>query len=991
MALDDRGVLEKHGVLNLGSAPSVLKMTEDRDKFAQKMLSIGMPVPPSFACTELKEAVEAAEKIGFPVIVRAAFALGGLGSGFAESKEELLPLVESAFNHSSQVLVEKSLKGWKEIEYEVMRDSQGNCITICNMENFDPLGIHTGDSIVVCPSQSLSDEEYQLLRSASLKIVTELDVLGECNVQLALSPHSNEFYVIEVNARLSRSSALASKATGYPIAAIAAKVVCGWTLLELKNPVTRVTCAFFEPALDYITMKIPRWDLPKFPGISRRLGSTMKSVGEIMAIGRSFPEVVQKAVRMITEDPNGIGSIRSQESDEDLCERLKLATDTRLYAVFDALRRGMPIDHLNQITSIDKWFLFELRRVVEVENEISEFAARGQLLAADAGILKKWKRYGFSDWQIASLQKPEGSSSEIEELSRKIRERRVSLGVTPHVKKIDTTAGEYPSPSNYLYFTYGAQHSDKISRDDQKKTILILGSGSYRIGTSVEFDWCAVSASEKIREREIQSVILNCNPETVSTDYNSSDRLYFDEMTVERILDIADFDPLAGLVLSMGGQLPNRLAKEISHYDVPILGHSIATIDGAEDRKQFSALLDSIKVDQPRWMAATSKDQLTRFVSEIGFPVLVRPSYVLSGAAMQVAYDEVTLDGCLSRAVTASKDAPVVVSEFIENAREIELDGVAQKGEILTAVVGEHIENAGVHSGDATMVVPAQKLYVETVRQVKEAAARIAKGLNLNGPFNIQFLAKDNHLKVIECNARASRSFPFVSKVIGLNLAKLATDVMLGHTPRFSRFSEDELPHVGVKAAMFSFQRLGGWDPRLGVEMASTGEVGALAPNFDQALLLALRASHIRVPKKGVLVSSGKEKDKLRFLGSALILKKLGIPIYATEGTGRYLQSHGFDAKILKWKATEKGAGVDIRKSEVAQAIVSGKIDFIINIPKSDARTELTRGAFIRKTAVERSCSLITNMELATSFFKAIENSPHFIESHDLRPLPNYL
>lgn len=998
MDLDEKGILKRHNVINLGTAASVLKMTEDRDDFAKKMQQIGMPIPPSFACESVSSAKEAADNIGFPVIVRAAYALGGLGSGFANNHNELEKLVESALAASPQVLIEKSLKGWKEVEYEVMRDREGNAITICNMENFDPLGIHTGDSIVVCPSQSLSDDEYQTLRNAALDIVSSLEIVGECNVQYALDPVSLQFFVIEVNARLSRSSALASKASGYPIAYIAAKVVLGYDLLELKNPVTGITYAFFEPAMDYITIKMPRWDLLKFSGVSRNLGSTMKSVGEVMAIGRNFPETIQKAARMVTEQADGLTARMPTISDEDLKSSLAEPTDLRLFLLIEAFRRGWSIDDVHATTTIDKWFLFQTKRITDSEAALlSHFRApetdlspvnwfRQSVSSISEDQWREFKRLGFGDEQMAStvLTKFYAShtSEDLRLASLIIRKRRIEFGISPVIKKIDTTAGEYPSPSNYLYMTYEGSFHDELPDDYKAFSAIILGGGSYRIGTSVEFDWCAVSCSQKLQKLGWRSIIVNCNPETVSTDYNSSDRLYFEEMTLERVLDIADFERPVGVIASMGGQLPNRLAGPLAKSGLKLLGHHPECIDLAENRSRFSQLLDELNIGQPKWLAATSRQEVAGFIEQVGFPVLIRPSYVLSGAAMNVAYDNKSLDRCLELAADLSPELPVVITEFVEGAREIELDGLAKQGEILTAIVSEHIENAGVHSGDATMVVPAQKLYVETVRRVRKAARMIAKGLGLNGPFNMQFLAKEGDIKVIECNARAARSFPFVSKVVGLNLADAATDIMVGNHPKLTRINEDDLPYVGVKAAMFSFKRLGGADPVLGVEMASTGEVGCIGDQVDAALLLALEASGIKRPEKGVLVSSGGEKTKLKFLPSARILQQLGVPIFATQGTANYLQQHGIDAKLVPWPGEGPG--------DVLDCIQKGLVDFVINIPKTSQRTELTRGSQIRQNAIIYGCSLLTNMEKATAFIQALEKCRNFAKSHRLLPLPGY-
>jgi carbamoyl-phosphate synthase large subunit len=1000
--LDAKGILQKHSVINLGTPAEVLRLTEDRDLFARRMDTINMPIPKSVACDNLQTAIAAADSIGFPVIVRAAYALGGLGSGFADNREQLIALVEPALNSSPQVLVEKSLRGWKEVEYEVMRDSEGNTITICNMENFDPLGIHTGDSIVVCPSQSLSDDEYQMLRNASLTIVSNLGIVGECNVQFALDPHALRFNVIEVNARLSRSSALASKASGYPIAYIAAKVVLGYDLLELKNPVTGITQAFFEPALDYVTVKVPRWDLSKFQGVSRELGSTMKSVGEIMSIGRSFPEAIQKAIRMITESPEGISARHQLMNLADASELLNVATDSRIFLVMNALRSGMSADEIHRITHIDKWFLFQLGIITATESEVSKVAMNGpaklnadpatfvqaKLSAVDEPTWRRWKSAGFGDEQLARLvlrsneQFAKVTEKQSQSAAAIVRRLRTNLGVTPVIKKIDTTAGEYPSKSNYMYLTYNGQYHDPIAPDDKVLCAVVLGGGAYRIGTSVEFDWCAVSCSERLQAAGWRSVIINCNPETVSTDYNSSDHLFFDELTLERIQDIVEFEKAVGVIASMGGQLPNKLAIPLSQAGIKLLGHKPESIDRAENRKLFSALLDKLGIDQPRWASASNVNELKAFVAEVDFPVLVRPSYVLSGAAMNVAYDWESLETCLSAATDVSAEHPIVISEFIDGAREIELDGIAKNGEVLTAIVSEHVENAGVHSGDATAVVPAQNLYVETVRRVRKAGRKIVAGLELNGPFNIQFIAREGQIKVIECNVRAARTFPFVSKTVGLNLADVATDVMIGKTPFLARFNEDELPHVGVKAAMFSFKRLKGADPVLGVEMASTGEVGCIADSYEEALLLALESAGTKKPTKGVLVSSGPERQKIKFVTSARLLQKMGLKIYATEGSAEHLQRHGVDAVSLK----RPGMG----DNDVIHAIREGLVDLVINIPKNSSKTELAHGKEVRIAAIRYGRTLFSNMEKADAYIHALARCENFVKRHQPIPLPAY-
>ncbi|MGE0173805.1 MAG: carbamoyl-phosphate synthase (glutamine-hydrolyzing) large subunit [Oligoflexales bacterium] len=1002
LKLEAAGVLQKYNVLNLATPGNILEVTEDRELFAAHMKKLGMPIPPSAACATMAEARTAAANIGFPVIVRAAYALGGLGSGFATNEEELRALVGPALATSPQVLIEKSLKGFKEVEYEVMRDRENNTITICNMENFDPLGIHTGDSIVVAPSQTLSDDEFQMLRNAAIDIVSSLGIIGECNVQYALDPNSSQFYVIEMNARLSRSSALASKATGYPIAYIAAKVMLGYDLLELVNPVTGVTCAYFEPALDYITVKIPRWDLIKFRGVNKKLGSNMKSVGEVMSIGRSFPEALQKAVRMVTENPEGLSIEPGNLENASLNAELESPTDRRLFHVCQSFREGMTVEEAYNLTKIDKWFLYHLKEILDTESNIRglgakeashrepQEAVKQALKSLDKDAWHRIKHQGFGDEQIAALllrsmnNGTKVSENLIRQSSLTVRKLRKEKGIVPVVKKIDTTAGEYPSPSNYLYMSYGGLYHDVLPEDKKVFSAIVLGGGTYRIGTSVEFDWCAVSCSLKLQREGWRSIIINCNPETVSTDYNSSDRLYFEELTLERILDIAELEKPLGLIASMGGQLPNKLALPLADAGLKLLGHSHDTIDGAEDRSKFSALLDKLGIDQPAWAMATSKADIENLIEKMSYPVLVRPSYVLSGAAMAVAYDKVSLDACLSLAASVSPNHPVVISQFIEGAREIELDGVAKDGEILTSIVSEHIENAGVHSGDATMVVPPQRLYVETVRRVRHSAKKIVKGLALNGPFNMQFLAKDNDIKVIECNVRAARSFPFVSKVVGINLADVSTDVITSKKPEIRRLNEDDMPYVGVKAAMFSFPRLVGADPVLGVEMASTGEVGCIGETFEEALLLALEASGIKQPKKGVLVSSGTEKEKLNFLKAAQVIKKLGLKIYATDGTGRYLAHHGYeDVEIVSWP--------DEGGEDAISVIKSGLVDLVVNIPKSHRTMEITRGSQIRKAAMQYGCALLTNMEKVTSFFAAIDKcGPNFVKEHELLVLPDY-
>jgi len=990
--LERKGILQRYGVEILGTPAKTLELTEDRDLFAKAMDVLGLPTPPSCACSNVEEALEATRKIGYPVIVRAAYALGGLGSGFAYSDEDIRSLVVAALAACPQVLVEKSLKGWREIEYEVMRDHCSNAMTVCNIENFDPLGIHTGDSIAVAPSQSLTDAEFQKLRDASIRIIEYFGVIGEANVQFALDQNSNNFYVIEANARLSRSSALASKVTGYPIAYIAAKVILGKSLLSLKNPVTQVTTAFFEPALDYVAVKIPRWDLHKFVGVSKKLGSTMKSVGEVMAIGRNFPEALQKAVRMVTEHPLGLWKQRSsQESTgENLQRRLHVPTDKRLYDILTAFRQKVDLDTVYKETGIDKWFLYQLEIIVETEEAILAEAGSScsdtdlWLRNISEESWRLWKGHGFSDVQIAAmcLEKWNISSVNIDDFSFKVRKARLDVGVFPVVKRIDTTAGEFPAVTNYFYMTYNARYHD-ISDHVGKPKAIVLGGGAYRIGSSVEFDWCGVSSSETLRDSGWQSIIINCNPETVSTDYNASDTLYFEELTLERILDIIDVEKPDGVIVSMGGQVPNQLAAGLASSGVKILGHQAETIDRVEDRAKFSALLDQLKIDQPCWVEACDKSQIEKLIKSVGFPVLVRPSYVLSGAAMKVAFDESSLQEYLSDAAEISPEYPVVISEFILDAREIELDGVACYGEVIAAIIGEHVENAGVHSGDATMVVPAQNLYVETVRKVRHAGRKIVEALGLHGPFNIQFLARHNHIQVIECNVRASRSFPFVSKVTGMPLATLATQVAIGVKTNFIRRQEDELSYVGVKAAMFSFARLSGADPVLGVEMASTGEVGCIASDFEQSLLLALESTYTSKPKKGILVSAGPEVSKVKFLSTAkLIQEHLNIPLYATNGTAKFLLDH--DVKVQKTPWPCEGPG------DVLEVIRSGDVDLVINIPKNFAKREVCYGSLIRKTASQFHCPLITNLEKSIAFIRALVEYPNFLSQHEVQALPYF-
>ena len=995
--LDKNGVLEKYGVKVLGTAVEALKMSEDRELFAQRMNEISVPIAPSFAVSSVDEALKKAQEIGYPVITRSAFALGGLGSGLANNSDELKNLTSSALMSSPQVLIEKSLHGWKEIEYEVMRDKTGNTITVCNMENFDPMGIHTGDSIVIAPCQTINNVENNMMRDTAIKIAQSLKIVGECNAQFALNPKDYSFYVIEINARLSRSSALASKATGYPIAYIAAKIAVGFDLLELKNPVTATTSAFYEPSLDYVTLKIPRWDLNKFSGVSRFLGTQMKSVGEVMAISRNFCAVLQKALRMVGENEDGImAPVFKKASGHDLEKELINPTNLRIFALYECFKRGHSIDYAHEKTKIDPWFLSHVRDSALAEKELFDFfvsenknlsVSKSDIQKALKKISKEYlhrlKYMGFSDFQITKIflsafldEKIKLGDREIRKLSLAVRKARKDLKVLPVIKRIDTTSSEYPTKSNYLYLTYEGMHNDIIPKKD-KSAIITLGSGSYRIGSSIEFDWCSVMASAYFKGRKNDSVIINCNPETVSTDFNASDRLYFEELSFERVLDIVDIENPKGIIACMGGQNPNNLIAPLSDAGVNILGHTKESVEAAEDRGRFSSLLDKLSIDQPAWTSAASRQEIDKFIQKEGFPVLIRPSFVLSGTLMNVANDKESLDYFLSLTKDISQDFPVVISKFIQDSKEIECDGIAKDGEVILSLVSEHIENAGVHSGDATMVFPAQKIYTQTVNIIRDITRKIIKGLNLNGPFNIQFIAKDNDVKVIECNARASRSFPFISKVSGINLAEIACKVMNGEKIGKIVLDESEIPYIGIKASMFSFQRLDGADPVSGVEMASTGEVGCLGGKFNHALLLAMEATQIKKPRKGVLLSTGREKDKIKFMSVIDNLFKLNIPIYATSGTARYLEDRGYKVHCVHWASSyESPKAVDI--------IVDGKVDLIINIKKSLEMDEFQNNAQIRKTAVKCGCSILTNLEKAMAYLRAYDSYDELQNIKDL-------
>jgi carbamoyl-phosphate synthase large subunit len=953
-----KGVFEKYGMKVLGTPVEAIIDTEDRELFVRKLEEIQIKTPRSIAVQTVEEAVSAARKLGYPVIIRAAYTLGGQGSGFASKNEEMQVLASKAFSFTNQILVEESLKGWKEVEYEVVRDRFDNCITVCNMENFDPLGIHTGESIVVAPSQTLSNSEYHKLRELSIRIIKHIGIVGECNVQYALSPDSEDYRVIEVNARLSRSSALASKATGYPLAFIAAKLGIGYGLHELKNSVTKNTTAFFEPALDYIVCKVPRWDLNKFKGVSHLIGSSMKSVGEVMAIGRSFEEVIQKALRMIGQGMHGFtGNLKLgfKNIEKELAE----PTDMRIFVIAEALEKGISVDRIHELTKIDKWFLYKLKNIIDIKNELCRYRTLDKV---PADLLSDAKIYGFSDFQIAR-HVLKSSSADINTDLLKVREARKNLGIIPYVKQIDTLAAEYPAVTNYLYLTYGGSEHD-ISFPKDKKSIIVLGSGAYRIGSSVEFDWCSVNAIGTVRKEGLRSVMINYNPETVSTDYDICDRLYFDELTFERVLDIYELESPRGVIVSVGGQIPNNLAMRLHEKNIPVLGTSPLCIDRAENRHKFSKMCDMLSVDQPKWKELSSNDDIFEFVDRIGFPVLIRPSYVLSGAAMNVVSNRNELSHYLDLATQVSKQYPVVVSEFIENAKEIEIDAVAREGEILAYAISEHVEFAGVHSGDATMVFPAQKIYFETVRRIKRISRQISKELNITGPFNIQFLAKDNDIKVIECNLRASRSMPFVSKVLKTNLIELATKVMLDIPVEKPHKSVFELDYVGVKAPQFSFSRLAKADPVLGVDMSSTGEVGCIGEGFYEAILKAMFSVGYKIPSKSILLSTGPARSKVELLNSAKALREKGHKLYATRGTHEFLTNAGVESHVAYWPDEDKSPNtIDLIRTR--------EVDLVVNIPKDLSTSELNNDYSIRRNAVDFNVPLLTNARLASAFILA--------------------
>ena len=960
--LERTGVLKKYNVRVLGTPVAAIMNTEDRELFVERLDEIDVKTIKSEACEDIVQARKAAKTLGYPVIVRAAYALGGLGSGFADNEEELNTLCEKAFSFSPQVLVEKSLKGWKEIEYEVVRDQYDNCITVCNMENFDPLGIHTGESIVIAPSQTLTNSEYHKLRALSIKIVRHIGIIGECNVQYAFDPQSEDYRVIEVNARLSRSSALASKATGYPLAFVAAKLGMGYGLFELKNSVTKTTSAFFEPALDYVVCKIPRWDLSKFRGVDKELGSSMKSVGEVMAIGRNFEEAIQKGLRMIGQGMHGFVENKELQI-EDIDAALREPTDKRVFIISKAMHKGYTVDQIHDLTKIDKWFLNKLKHIIDIDEELK----RKNINTLDKELLREAKVYGFTDFQIARAVNLEEECPNMHKAMMLVRRLRKGFGILPVVKQIDTLAAEYPAQTNYLYVTYAGVGSD-ITFSNDRKSVVVLGSGAYRIGSSVEFDWCGVQALNTIRRQGYRSIMINYNPETVSTDYDMCDRLYFDELTFERVMDIIDAETPHGVIVSTGGQIPNNLAMYLDEEKVPILGTAAKDIDNAEDRAKFSSMLTENGINQPEWSALTSMEDIDRFVDRVGFPVLVRPSYVLSGAAMNVCSNKDELTRFLQLAANVSEDHPVVVSKFIENAKEIEMDAVAKDGEIMAYAISEHIEFAGVHSGDATIQFPPQKLYVETVRRIKRISRQIAKKLHINGPFNIQYMARDNDILVIECNLRASRSFPFVSKVLKLNFIDLATKIMLGVPVEKPNKNLFDLDYVGIKASQFSFNRLQKADPVLGVDMSSTGEVGCLGDDSATALLKSMLSVGQRIPKKTILLSTGGAKQKAEMLDAAKTLKQHGYELFATVGTSKYLTENGIENTLVYMPSDKE------HSPQALDLLHEKKIDMVVNMPKDLTPRELTNGYKIRRAAIDLNIPLITNSRLASAFINAFCN-----------------
>ena len=957
------GILDKYNVRVLGTPVQAIIDTEDRELFVKKLDEINVKTIKSVAVESLEDALKAANELGYPVILRAAYALGGLGSGFCNDDQELTALAEKSFSYSPQVLVEKSLKGWKEIEYEVVRDAYDNCITVCNMENFDPLGIHTGESIVVSPSQTLTNAEFHMLRELAIRIVRHIGIVGECNVQYAFDPESDDYRVIEVNARLSRSSALASKATGYPLAFVAAKLGLGYGLFELQNSVTKTTPAYFEPALDYVVCKIPRWDLTKFQGVSREIGSSMKSVGEVMAIGRTFEEALQKGLRMIGQGAHGF-TANKEIVVPDIDKALREPTDKRIFVISKAFQQGYTVEEIHELTKIDRWFLEKLYNIIRTAKELTALSSLDEL---NIELLRRAKSQGFSDFQIGRhIYK---DAIDPEEYVKQVREFRKSLGVVPVVKQIDTLAAEFPAQTNYLYLTYNGSASD-VQYTGDRRSVIVLGSGAYRIGSSVEFDWCSVNALQTIKERGWRGVMINYNPETVSTDYDICDRLYFDELTYERVMDIYDLEQPHGMIVSVGGQIPNNLAIRLDEAGVPLLGTAARFIDNAEDRHTFSSMLDRLGIDQPRWKELSSLEDVNEFVHQVGYPVLVRPSYVLSGAAMNVCSNDSELHEFLNLAANVSKKHPVVVSEFIQNAKEIELDAVADRGEVIAYAISEHIEFAGVHSGDATIQFPPQKLYVETARRIKKIARKIAGELQISGPFNIQFLAKENDIKVIECNLRASRSFPFVSKVLKINFISLATRIMLGERINPPHKSAFDLDYVGVKASQFSFSRLQKADPVLGVDMASTGEVGCIGDDSNEAILKAMLSVGYSIPEKNILISSGDSRKKAELLTACKLLKDKGYQLFATGGSHQYLIDNGIPATRVYWPSEPE------QYPQALQMIHDKEIHLVINIPKNLTQVELENGYKIRRAAVDFNIPLVTNTRLATAFITAFCNLP---------------
>ncbi|HAH54601.1 MAG TPA: carbamoyl phosphate synthase large subunit [Flavobacterium sp.] len=952
-------VFENNNVKVLGTPIQAIMDTEDRQLFIDKLNEIDVKTARSVAVHTVDDAILAGKKLGFPLIIRAAYTLGGQGSGFCNNVDELKKLAEKAFSYSNQILVEESLKGWKEVEYEVVRDRFDNCITVCNMENFDPLGIHTGESIVVAPSQTLTNSEYHKLREISIRTIRHIGIIGECNIQYALDPYSEDYRVIEVNARLSRSSALASKATGYPLAFVAAKLALGFGLHELNNSVTKTTPAFFEPALDYIVCKIPRWDLNKFIGVSKQIGSSMKSVGEVMSIGRTFEEAIQKGLRMIGQGMHGfVGNKDIEFADVD--KELSEPTDMRIFVIETAFYKGYSVDKIHELTRIDKWFLMKLKRIFDQQNSLEKYE---NISSLPDDVLLEAKKMGFSDFQIARAVLKTDQKG-MEEGMLEVRNHRKKRNIVPYAKQIDTLAAEYPAQTNYLYLTYhGIEHDIEFYND--KKSVIVLGSGAYRIGSSVEFDWCSVNAGITTRQLGYRSVTINYNPETVSTDYDMCDRLFFDELSFERVMDIIELENPKGVIISVGGQIPNNLAMRLDRQNVHILGTAPASIDRAENRHKFSTMLDQLHIDQPRWKELTSLEEINEFSENVGFPLLVRPSYVLSGAAMNVVSNKEELEGFLKLAAKVSKQYPVVVSEFIQNAKEIEIDAVAKNGEIIVYAISEHIEFAGVHSGDATLVFPAQKIYFETARRIKKISREIAKELNISGPFNIQYLAKDNDIKVIECNLRASRSFPFVSKVLKQNFIDIATRIMLGEPFEKPAKSNFDLEHIGIKASQFSFSRLLKADPVLGVDMASTGEVGCIGEDYYETLLKSMLSVGYRIPKKRIMLSTGETKSKVEILAACKELIQKGYELYATRGTATFLQENGVNSTIVYWPDEKE-------TPNVMEKIRNKEFDMVINIPKNLSKNELNNDYAIRRGAIDYNIPLITNARLASAFLTAI-------------------